>query len=294
MRIPSDWNPTNPLFREFYGWDDTLGQWNYDLVETKLHQKAAVHYFINPYQGDVKGTLFIIHGYLEHTALRIPIIAQAVRHGWMVCGIDLIGHGLSTGKPAHIDEFDEYVVALETALHNKAWPKPWRFAGHSTGCAVELLYVAKHGNPFEWSLLEAPLVRTMLWKPSMVAKRLFKGAINTLPRRNAGMSKKQTYYGLLKRDPLYLDKVPISWFDALERYVAVTESWSRLPGSFLILQGDMDTGVDWPYNVEFLQNHIEQPQIEIIRGGKHHLLRDEGPSGDQARRVVLKHWYGMM
>lgn len=108
------------------------------------------------------------------------------------------------------------------------------------------------------------------------------------------MSKKQTYYGLLKRDPLYLDKVPISWFDALERYVAVTESWSRLPGSFLILQGDMDTVVDWPYNVEFLQNHIEQPQIEIIRGGKHHLLRDEGPSGDQARRVVLKHWYGMM
>jgi len=98
----------------------------------------------------------------------------------------------------------------------------------------------------------------------------------------------------LKRDPLYLDKVPISWFDALERYVAATESWSRLPGSFLILQGDMDTVVDWPYNVEFLQNHIEQPQIEMIRGGKHHLLRDEGPSGDQARRVVLNHWYGMM
>lgn len=294
MRIPPDWNPTNSAFRAFYGWNDTLGRWNYDLVDTKVNQKVAVHTFIPAGQPHAKGTLFIIHGYLEHTALRLPLIAQAVQHGWTVVGIDLIGHGFSTGSPAHIDDFDEYAVALETVLQYRPWAKPWRFAGHSTGCAVELLYVAKHGNPFEWSLLEAPLVRTVLWKPSMVAKRLFKGAISTLPRRNAGLPKSHTYYGLLKRDPLYLDKVPVSWFDALERYVAGTELWSTLPGTFLILQGDMDTVVDWPYNIAFLQQHLEKKQIEMIRGGKHHLLRDEGPAGDQARRVVLQHWYSMM
>lgn len=291
MKIPSDWNPTNPEFRAFYGWNDSTGEWNYDLVETRLHQKVAVHNFKNPEIAESKGTLFVIHGYLEHTALRLPIIAQAIQQGWTVCGIDLIGHGLSTGTPAHINDFNEYVLTLETALRYKPWPKPWRFAGHSTGCAVELLYVEKNGNPFEWSILEAPLVRTVLWKPSMVAKRLLKGAINTLPRRNAGLSKSMTYFSLLKRDPLYLNKVPISWFDALEHYVEETNRWSVLPGTFLILQGDSDTVVDWQYNVPFLENHIENPHIEIIKGGKHHLLRDEGPSGELARRAVIAHWY---
>lgn len=292
--LPPDWTPENRRYREFYGWDDNDGAWSVSYPESRGGGTPAVHRFAPAGAAESgappRGTLFLLHGYLEHSALRVPLAAEAVRAGWEVCGLDLPGHGLSSGPRADIADFDEYAQALRAAAASGPWPKPWRLAAHSTGCAATLLYIEKYGNPFEWVLFEAPLVRTFLWKPTIIAKNLLRGSLSTLPRRNAPLPKSRTFYRLLFRDPLYMDKVPIGWFDALERYEARTAAWGSFPGRFIILQGTDDTVVEASYNIPFLRRHLPGAELVSIPGGRHHLLRDEGPAGDLARAAVRSRW----
>ncbi|MCX7656378.1 MAG: lysophospholipase [Treponemataceae bacterium] len=291
MKIPADWNPGNSRFRSFYGWDEQAGRWELSLVPVDDGDFVACHYFTAAQSGkEPKGTLFIIHGYLEHTALRMPLILEALRAGWDVVGMDLLGHGFSTGPVADIDSFNRYGRAFREVLRFREWKKPWRFAGHSTGCATGLLCIREIGNPFEWALLEAPVIRTFLWQPTMVAKRLLRGAINTLPRRHAGMARNKTFYRLLFKDPLYIGEAPVHWFDALEQYEADSRRWGKIGGYFLILQGTADTVLDWNYNIRFLRDRLPESEIVLIKGGHHHLLRDEGPAGQEAREAVRQRW----
>jgi len=289
----ADWNSDNSSFRHFYGWDDTLGSWNTAFVDAPDGYALAMHVFNGaPSRANTaaKGTLFIIHGYLEHGALRLPLAIEGIKAGWDVCALDLPGHGFSGGTRADIGDFDEYGRAVRAVLEARSWPRPWRIMAHSTGCAAAMLYIQKQGNPFEWSVFEAPLVRTFLWKPSLVARRLLRGAVNTLPRRNAGLARENSFYRVLLRDPLYMSKVPLRWFDALEQYEAQTANWGILPGRYLLLQGSADTVVDKDYNVPFLQQHLAHVETVLVTGGKHHLLRDEGPAGAEAREIIRFRW----
>ncbi|GAB1482280.1 hypothetical protein MASR2M78_10950 [Treponema sp.] len=99
---PRPWNPINKEFREFYGWDDSEGTWSLYAAAYKKSETVAYHVFtpdgnISVSPSNVKGTVFILHGYLEHSALRVPIAAEAVGSGWLAVGIDLPGHGFSSG-----------------------------------------------------------------------------------------------------------------------------------------------------------------------------------------------------
>ena len=56
-----------------------------------------------------KGSVVIVHGYLDHTGLYGHLIKQLLERQLTVVCFDLIGHGLSSGEPASIDSFDQYV-----------------------------------------------------------------------------------------------------------------------------------------------------------------------------------------
>jgi len=295
VKPAADWNADNPSFRHFYGWEDSAGFWQTHRIASPDGYSLAMHVFSGHPAPDKPdgpaGTLFIIHGYLEHGALRVPAALEAVREGWDACAIDLPGHGFSGGARADIGDFDEYGRAVQTVLAARSWPRPWRLLAHSTGCAAAMLYIKEQGCPFEGLIFEAPLVRTFLWKPSLVARRLLRGAVDTLPRRNAGLARDKTFYKQLMADPFYMNKVPLRWFDALETYEGRTAAWGVLPGRYIILQGAADTVVDKDYNVPFLRQHLSQVEIVSIPGGRHHLLRDEGPAGIKARQALRAAWY---
>ncbi|MED5413144.1 MAG: alpha/beta fold hydrolase, partial [Pseudomonadota bacterium] len=59
-----------------------------------------------------KGTVFIIHGYFDHTGLYGHLIKHCLQKGLTVISFDLPGHGLSSGDPASIDSFNQYSDAL--------------------------------------------------------------------------------------------------------------------------------------------------------------------------------------
>lgn len=287
---PASWTPDSAEYRSFYGWNDSVGSWTWSLARMGGGKKVAVHVFENTSKRP-KGTVFLLHGYLEHASLRVPIAREAVENGWVAVGIDLPGHGLSTGERADIADFGEYADALSTVLASRKWKRPWRVEAHSLGTATVLLHVQREGNPFESAVLEAPLVRTFLWEPSVIAANLLGDALRELPRRDAGVPKDGTFYWILTEDPFYMDKVPLGWFPALVKYVKDTETWKKAEGSFVLLQGSADTVVDAKFNIPFLLGLLPGAELVEIDKGAHHLLRDEGPAGEAARKAVHDRWY---
>lgn len=284
------WNPGNPAYRHFYGWDDRDGQWNISWIEGPQNQDLAVHVFSKGSGHEYDGTVFLLHGYLEHIGLRVPIAQYALRKNYLVVGLDFPGHGLSSGTRSDIEDFYDYGRSLQAVLESADWPKPWRAIGHSTGAAAIMMVMQSQGNPFEFTIFESPLVRTWLWEPSMTAVKIFKNMTDTLPRRLGGLPKSQSLYDLLIQDPLYPDVMAMGWAVSLRDYVESIQDWKKMDGRVLVLQGDDDTVVDAAYNVPYLKEHFKDIEIIMIGGGKHILLRYEGPPGDMAWSMIDARW----
>lgn len=285
-RQTGPWTPASPEFRAYYGWDDRVGDWTLERLTTAAGDTVACHRFMPRDAAGPVGTLFLLHGYLEHAALRAPVASEWVTRGWVVVGLDLPGHGFSGGPRAEIDDFDAYAEALETVLTAHDWPRPHAAIAHSLGAATVLLTARRRGSPFTRAVLEAPLIRSFLWEPSRLAMQLLGDALSTLPRRASGIARDQDFYDRLKNDPLFISRVPTSWFTALEGYVDRTAGWGPIEGTFMILQGGADTVVDAAYNLRLLEELLPDLEVVSIPGGRHHLLMDEGPAGEQARAAV--------
>ncbi len=287
---PKEWTPDSPDFRAFYGWNDELGEWRMELLRASTEPAIALHTFTPKTDAPCAGTLFLLHGYLEHTALRVPLAAAGVSRNWLVAGYDLPGHGLSGGSPSTVASFAEYREAFDRVLRSRDWPKPWRVIAHSTGCTSALMYVQQNGNPFELVIMEAPLLRSYRWKLSMATLRVASLFKKTLPRRVGGIAKDQTLYKLIKKDPLSPDKMPISWCFALRDFVGTLDAWEPMEGEFIVMQGENDTVVDGAYNIPFLRERLSSLEAITIPEGTHVLLRHESPAGDRARAIVERSW----
>ncbi|MBX8470708.1 alpha/beta hydrolase, partial [Pseudomonas sp. RIT778] len=111
-----------------------------------------------------KATLFLVHGFYDHTGLYRHVIEWALDQGFAVIACDLPGHGLSSGERASIRDFSEYQDALQglfAEARSIALPEPWHLCGQSTGGAIIVDHVLNHGenSPAQGQLiLLAPLV----------------------------------------------------------------------------------------------------------------------------------------
>ena len=250
----------------------------------------AIHIFRPHLLTRRKGTIFFLHGYLEHSALQVRPIEEFVKRGWVVVGIDLPGHGLSTGTRADIDDFSSYLAAFEAAMAHQPWQKPWRAIGHSTGGATILMALQNPARNFDLVVLEAPLIRTFMWTPSLWLKNIVEDWIVTVPRRPGSAPDGDVFQQLLEDDPFYISEVPLHWVDAVEAYYRSTSDWLPVKGRALILQGKKDTVVDVAYNLPFLQKLLPDADIVEIAEGRHHLLMDGGQAGEDARRELFARW----
>lgn len=288
---PQSWEPHNADFRSFYGWDEKVGSWDLERI-VGAGGETAIHIFRPPPSVQAQGTVFLLHGYLDHSALRVPLVLDFVKLGWMVVGVDLPGHGLSSGNRGDIDGFDSYRLALESAMNLHDWPKPWRAVGHSTGAAAILTTIQHRGSAeaFDFIVLESPLVRSFMWGPSIWLKNMAEGEVEKLPRRSAKSQAEEPYRQLIMKEPLYISTVPLHFVTAVEAYYRSTLEWKPMKGRMLILQGKRDTALDVDYNVPFLRSIFPEAEIVEIERGRHHLFMDAGPAGDEARAALFSRW----
>jgi alpha-beta hydrolase superfamily lysophospholipase len=243
----------------------TFTSGSYDLV---------AHVFL---PSDAKATVFLLHGYLDHTGILKHLIDLCIRQRYAVAIYDLPGHGLSSGASCSIDDFSEYVSVFDDFMKmcRSRLPGPYYFAGHSTGAAIAIDYLHRvNPKAFDKVIYIAPLVRSAYWKISKAHHYLAKPFIETVPRVFFENSSDPQFNRFLKDDPLQCKEIPLKWIEALFAWNERVEGLRPISQPVLILQGTEDTVVDWEHNIVFLQQKNNLAKVKWFQNGKHHLLNE--------------------
>jgi len=232
----------------------------------------AVHSYVQP---EASSNLLLVHGYLDHSGLFGPLIDYGLKRGCNVLVFDLPGHGLSTGEPAAIDDFQDYSRAIKAVLDCAQLPSlPLWTMAQSTGCAALMEFSRMYEWPFVSTVFLAPLIRPKNWRAVLLAYFFLRPFIDGTKRGFSENSSNKEFLAFVRRDPLQSHKISIRWVGALRRWLAGLAMTDLGIGPVLVLQGDADETVAWRSNMKELPKLIPQCQIVYIEGGGHHLANE--------------------
>jgi len=259
-------------YRQFYGtafaqaktYSGLLRLLNYELV-AQLWQPE------NP-----RATLIFLHGYYDHLGLYRHLIAWALAQGFAVLSCDLPGHGLSSGERASIGDFSEYQAVLSALLQQAAalkLPQPWHLLGQSTGGGILLDYLLSGTVRPEVGqvVLLAPLIRPRAWFWSKVLWYVVNPFIGSIKRRFSKNSGDRIFLDFVRQDVLQPLRVPCRWVGALMRWIPKIEAAPPSSRLALLIQGQADRTLDWPYNLKVLEKKLPNTQRLLLSTAKHHL-----------------------
>ena len=228
-----------------------------------------------------KATAVVVHGYLDHTGLYGHLIRQLLDRQFTVVCFDLIGHGLSSGAPASIDNFDQYIEQLNQVLKATAplCPAPLHGIGQSTGGGILLKQLLQQRDnqdcPFASLNLLAPLVRPRSWKLDrwlFKLTRAFRPTMNRVFRKN---SQDTEFLDFIRHmDPFQQHKLPAAWVAAMAEWVVEIGRCSENEFAINVIQGDRDSTLDWEHNMRLLQSKFPNMRLEIIQGAGHHMVNE--------------------
>lgn len=258
------------------------------LGQIALHgEQIAVHLFRPPHP---RGSLVIVHGYLDHHGLYHHLIRYGLEQDLNVLCFDLPGHGLSSGVRASIDSFEQYQTLFQALLGKlDDWQLcgPLHLLGQSTGGAIinHFLLTQRAARSPEIDgqiVLLAPLVRPARWHGVRLAHALLSPWKATVKREFAPNSHDPVFNAFLALDPLQSPVITTAWVGAMKRWLAEFET---LPGTSayqpLLVQGQQDATVDWRYNLPLLQQKFPRLQTLLIPTARHQLANESAPIRSQ-------------
>lgn len=139
--------------------------------------------------GTVSGIVLVSHGLGEHSGRYRNVVDALLPDGWAVYGVDHRGHGLSGGRRAHVEDYDDFLADFDAfrrvvvASHPDV---PVFVLGHSMGGQIALAYALDHQAELSGLVLSAPaLASDAVPKAALPAFRLLGTLLPTL--RPAGI-----------------------------------------------------------------------------------------------------------
>ena len=234
----------------------------------------------------VKGTVFLLHGYLEHSGIYQPIVKELLEQGFSIITFDLPGHGLSDGSPANIQNFDHYQQVLNAVYQYvktaDQLPKPWLGIGQSTGAAIFMHHILdfaeKRINPYvDRVLLLSPLVRPAksAWWHNSVGLGIIKRIKKEVPRHFRRNNHNPEFLRFIRlKDPLQPKMMGMDWILAMSKWMQQMEQRPSCRIPVWLAQGAQDQTVDWQYNVEFIRRKFRLQTLLMLEEGSHQLINE--------------------
>jgi len=127
-----------------------------------------------PKNKEIKGRVFIVHGYGEHSGRYQWVAGKLNSDGYEVYSLDHQGHGHSDGDRVYVESFLEYANDfkhfVEKILSESSSKVPNFLLGHSLGGAISLGILHNNKN-FKAACLSAPavVIDPEIAKPHLVA-----------------------------------------------------------------------------------------------------------------------------
>jgi alpha-beta hydrolase superfamily lysophospholipase len=230
---------------------------------------------------ECKGCVVFIHGYLDHFGLYKDLINLLIKNQYIIVGIDLPGHGLSSGKWGHIVDFGQYAYSIEVLsdiIKNKYkdFNFPYYLAGFSAGAAIGLEYLFRNSNNLIYSkaLWLAPLLRIPGWRYIELVCRIWP-FLRYVPRQSKNTSHDGGFVTFIRfNDPMQSKFIPIPWIQALHHWVSRLPKHSPLDIKTCIIQGTNDKTIDWKNNILELARIYANMQVHYVPDGYHNICNE--------------------
>lgn len=273
----------------------TIGKFQafeFELV-AQIYQKKLTDF--NTSSNNIKGIVVFIHGYLDHFGLYKYFIKYLIDNNYIVVGLDLPGHGLSTGKIAHIVDFGQYAHTIEILvgiIKNKfsMLNVPYYLSGFSAGAAIGTEYLLRNYNNtvFTKALWLAPLLRVPKWKYTQIACYLLP-FIKYVPRQTKNTSHNSAFVTFIKfNDRLQPRFLPLQWIKALHHWVARLPKYKPLEIDTCIIQGTQDKTIDWRFNIPNLAKIYLNHRVHYIVDGYHSLINESPKYRDDTLKFITR------
>jgi lysophospholipase len=208
----------------------------------KLHDWSITH---------PKVSVGLLHGYGEHAG-RYEHAARAWNElGLSVFGVDLRGHGRSSGIRGHVEHFSDYhydVDALIEAVRSRASDRPIALFGHSMGALLAIDWMIAGGqkkvagvalsSPFLGVALPVSPVKIAMGK---AMSRLLPKLALSMGLHGRDVTRDPDLARVYDSDPLNNQKATVRWYteamDAIDRALARA---GELTVPMLVLYGGAD------------------------------------------------------
>ncbi|OUS32223.1 hypothetical protein A9R01_11290 ['Osedax' symbiont bacterium Rs2_46_30_T18] len=245
-----------------------------------------------------RGTVIIVHGYMDHSALYRQLIMDRLNSGWDVLIYDKLGHGLSDGARYEIDDFAQYALQLDAVLRYLAaqteQSSHWQLIGQSTGAAVIMEHAFNsqmtHFIQLKQRILLAPLVRCQQFNWVKLQYQLMRLLLSKIKRSFSCNSHDPYFLQLIRhQDPFTCHYMKVRWVGAMlhweKKYLSETQS--ELP--LLIVQGDDDGTVAWRYNIEAINKQFPNSELVVISGARHQLVNEAAQWRNKVFSAIEQH-----
>jgi alpha-beta hydrolase superfamily lysophospholipase len=253
-------------------------------------ETVAAHFFLprNPV-----GTLFLVHGFLDHTAFFSKLIHEGVARNYAVVSWDLPGHGLTSGVRTETGDFALCAAQLERILERvkDRAPRPFHLIAHSTGGSIAMEYLHNAGTRhFDRIVLLAPLVRHAHWSWGKFGYSISNPFTGHIGRKAKINTSDPAHVEFALKDPLRIETISYEYLEDLYEWEERAREYPEWEGPVLIIQGDRDDVVDWKYNLEFLRKKLPDAETRIIPGARHQLANES----DEYRIQVFDMAFGWL
>jgi alpha-beta hydrolase superfamily lysophospholipase len=250
--------------------------------------EPTLRYEVRAPEGTSLGSVFLTHGFAEHSGRYRHVVDALVARGLTVACYDLRGHGHSEGPRGYIERFEDYLRDARALLGHLQEHKGWRaggkpvLLGHSLGGLITFLLGLEMTDEARGAILSSPFFGLALHVP---APKRAAGVLlsRVLPRfalpsdlRGKDLTHDSKLARAYDEDPLLVKKVPARWFTeamaAQQRALERAGSW-KLP--LLLLHGGADK-VASPAASRALFERVDDPRKELrILDDQYHEIFNE-------------------
>jgi alpha-beta hydrolase superfamily lysophospholipase len=247
-------------------------------------------------EGEARALVLIVHGAGEHCGRYHPFATHLVDHGYVVAGLDHIGHGKSDGKGAHVDRFDHHLETLELFRRQLLIDFPdltMLLLGHSMGGLIAASYLLDHQARFAGCVLSGPAITTEIAPgPVQMALVRFLSAVvptlGVLQLDASGVSRDPEQVRMYREDPLvHHGRLSARLITELFRYMSIIQSRAAevtLP--LLLLHGEADSMASPQGSKLFYERAGSQDKTLKIYPGLYHEILNE-PEKEEVYAEIL-------
>ncbi|MEM1295607.1 MAG: alpha/beta fold hydrolase [Verrucomicrobiota bacterium] len=217
--------------------------------ETEIFEAESGHeirrYWYRP-EGKPMGGVVMIHGLGDHLGRYSHVAKRFCDRGFLCVGVDLPGHGLSSGSRGHVPSFDligdlldRNCLLLKGNLPEQA---PIGVFAHSMGGLVALDYLPRRSELFHFAWISSPLIDPSAGQPPILVK-LSKWLGPWLPWLSLGTGVRSELLrhpdpktGTVEKDPLMHSKVSASFgAELIQKGVGLPQNIEKMDSSLKVL-----------------------------------------------------------